>query len=240
MKPLNEDLFKEWLKSGNVTISTLLLETYKQFGLTNDNLVFLIQLKSFVDQGDGFPDISLIAERMQISRESAFKEVHSLINKNVLAIDTKAGEDGKSKDEFSFDLLWEKVLICLKQNKNEKNQMQTEIDSKELYQLFEKEFGRPLSPIEIQTLNMWIDQDNYKPELIQMALREAVLSQVYSLKYIDRILLSWEKKNIKSKDQVEKESQHHRNKKVSMQDSIQTNQPSKPVPMYDWLKEFKD
>lgn len=238
MRPLNKELFKEWLKSGHVTISTLLLQTYKQLGLSNENLVFLIQLKSFVDQGEGFPNINVIADRMKISRDDAFKEVHALINKDVLTINTKVDEEGKSKDEFSFDLLWEKVLLCLKQNNNEKMQMQTEIDSKELYQLFEKEFGRPLSPIEIQTLNMWIDEDHYKPELIQMALREAVLSQVYSLKYIDRILLNWEKKNIRSKDQVEKESKQYRNKKV--QDSISTSQPSKPVPMYDWLKDFKD
>lgn len=237
---MNEALFKEWLKSGNVTISTLLLQTYKQLGLTNDDLVFLIQLKSFADQGEGFSNIHIIAERMRISKEDAFKQVHHLINKNVLTIETKTGDDGKSKDEFSFELLWEKVLLCLKQNEREQEKENTEIQSKELYQLFETEFGRPLSPIEIQTLNMWIDDDQYKPELIQMALREAVLSQVYSLKYIDRILLSWEKKNIRSKDQVEKESQSHRQKKADFQDQSQNSQSVKPVPMYDWLKEFKD
>ena len=40
------------------------------------------------------------------------------------------------------------------------------------------------------------------PELIRLALREAVLNQAYSLKYIDRILLAWERKNITTKEQV--------------------------------------
>ena len=39
------------------------------------------------------------------------------------------------------------------------------------------------------------------PELIRLALR-AVLNQAYSLKYIDRILLAWERKNITTKEQV--------------------------------------
>ncbi|MEC6747157.1 DnaD domain-containing protein [Marinilactibacillus sp. XAAS-LB27] len=237
---MNEALMKKWLKSKNVSISTLLLENYKKIGLTNDQLVFLIQLKSFVDQGEGFPDVSLIAERMELTREAAFKEIHNLINKSVLSIDTKTGQDGKSQDELSFDLLWEKLILLMKQDQERQAQETSGLTSKDLYNLFEQEFGRPLSPIEIQTLNMWIDEDHYDPELIQMALREAVLSQVYSLKYIDRILLSWEKKNIKNKDQVLKESQNHRNNQNKTNDSGQEQASSKPVPMYDWLKEYKD
>nr|WP_244244676.1 DnaD domain-containing protein [Marinilactibacillus kalidii] len=232
---------KKWLKSKNVSISTLLLENYKKIGLNNDQLLFLIQLKSFVDIGEHFPDVSLIAERMQMTREEAFKQIHALINKGVLSINTLTDDDGKSQDELSFDLLWEKIMLSMKQEDERETQEKAELSSKDLYSLFEQEFGRPLSPIEIQTLNMWIDDDHYEPELIQMALREAVLSQVYSLKYIDRILLSWEKKNIKSKDQVLKETQTHRN---AQHNASQTNREesrsSKPVPMYDWLKEFKD
>lgn len=82
-----------------------------------------------------------------------------------------------------------------------------------LYTLFEQEFGRSLSPIELDTLNMWLDDHDYAPELIQMALKEAVLNQVYSLKYIDRILLSWEKKNITTKAQVLEESKKFRQTK---------------------------
>ena len=79
------------------------------------------------------------------------------------------------------------------------------ICGKSLYSIFEAEFGRPLSPIEMETLIMWLEEDRYSVELIQLALREAVLSQVYNFKYIDRILLNWEKKNIRTKEQVEKD-----------------------------------
>ena len=37
-------------------------------------------------------------------------------------------------------------------------------------------------------IGQWLNTDHYSPELIRLALREAVLNQAYSLKYIDRIL----------------------------------------------------
>src|SRR5690625_4495392 len=100
-------------------------------------------------------------------------------------------------------MLREKKIIKKKQEKSEKTIEKEEKEKKNLYSMFESEFGRPLSPIEMETLVMWIEDDKYSPELIQLALREAVLSQVYNFKYIDRILLNWEKKNIRTKKQVE-------------------------------------
>lgn len=86
---------------------------------------------------------------------------------------------------------------------------------------------------------MWLDEDKYPLELIEMALREAVLNQVYSLKYVDRILLNWEKKNIRSKAQVEKESQSYRNKKMADNGQNDQQKPTKPVPLHNWLDDEK-
>ena len=58
--------------------------------------------------------------------------------------------------------------------------------------------------------------------MIQFALREAVLNQAYSLNYIDRILLSWERKNITSKEQVEEEQK--RRKTVYAERKFGTNE----------------
>lgn len=237
---MNDELFKQWIDAGQTTLPTLLLMHYRNIGLTNDDLAVIIQLKSFIDTGEGFPDTELLAQRMHLSKEEAFSSIHQLMNKKVLTIETATNDEGKSQDHFSFDLLWEKLFVYLKQEETKQQTQEEEIQAGELYKLFESEFGRPLSPIEIQTLNMWIDEDQYAPELIQMALREAVLSQVYSLKYIDKILLSWEKKNIRTKEQVQKESKHYRERQQTREMDSQKSQPSKPVPMHNWLKGLKD
>src|SRR5699024_4971131 len=150
-------------------------------------------------------------------------------------------ENGVSQDAYSLSLLWEKLIILLKQNKTQKAEVKKEKSEKNLYTIFESEFGRPLSPIEMETLVLWVEEDKYPPELIEMALREAVLSQVYNFKYIDRILLSWEKKNIRTKEQVEKESKNFRDRTSS--NTLNTNEEkttSDPVPMINWLKDLNN
>lgn len=111
-----------------------------------------------------------------------------------------------------------------------------------VFQSIEVEFGRPLSPIEIETVNLWLHKDNYLPELILLALREAVLNQAYSLKYIDRILLSWERQNIRSAQDVQREQQR---KRMKTQDSSASqgrtkSDPDRPsIPLYHWSNNNK-
>lgn len=111
--------------------------------------------------------------------------------------------------------------------------------AKELYQLFEKEFGRPMSPIENESIGKWIAEDNYDLDVIRLALRESVLNQAYSLRYIDRILLEWERKGIKSKQQAEKAIVSRRNAKVAKQQP----EPEEELPsisLHNWLNPEED
>ena len=83
-----------------------------------------------------------------------------------------------------------------------------------------------------------VEDDKYSPELIQMALREAVCSQVYNFKYIDRILINWEKKNIRTKEQVEKETKNYRERSNTNRVETNDDELSEPVPMINWLKDL--
>lgn len=237
---MNKSPIFEWIKAGTTAVPNYLLKHYTKIGLNNDDLVTLLQLLSLVENGQRFPDSQLLANRLNVSREEAFKAIHQLMTKKVLTIETSSDEEGKSIDEFSFDLLYEKLSLLIDQNLKEVENEKDVLASRNIYQLFEEEFGRSLSAIEIQTLNMWIEEDKYRPELIEMALREAVLNQVYSLKYIDRILLTWEKKNIRTKDQVEKEAKSYRKSKSNDVYNEKSNPDEKPVPMYNWLKDKFD
>lgn len=237
---MNTSPIFEWIKAGTTSVPNYLLKNYTEIGLNNDDLVTLLQLFSLVENGQRFPDSQLLADRLDVSREDAFKAIHQLMTKKVLTIETRSDEEGKSIDEFSFDLLYEKLSALISQNLKETEQEKDVLASKNVYQLFEEEFGRSLSAMEIQTLNMWIEEDKYRPELIEMALREAVMNQVYSLKYIDRILLTWEKKNIRTKEQVEKESKSFRQNKAKDVSIEKSDPDEKPVPMYNWLKDKFD
>ena len=155
-----------------------------------------------------------------------------------MSIETTKDENGVTQDAYSLSLLWEKLIVLLKQEQTKEADVKEEETEKNLYTIFESEFGRPLSPIEMETLVMWVEDDKYSPELIQMALREAVLSQVYNFKYIDRILINWEKKNIRTKEQVEKETKNYRERSNTNRVETNDDELSEPVPMINWLKDL--
>ena len=59
-----------------------------------------------------------------------------------------------------------------------------------IYSLFENEFGRTLTPFEIDTIRDWIDT-GFSIDLIKSALGEAVRNKVRSIRYVDKILLNY-------------------------------------------------
>lgn len=80
---------------------------------------------------------------------------------------------------------------------------------KAAYQLFEGEFARPLSPLEMEKLNAWLIADRWDFNMLKEAMRRAVLHNALNLAYIDKILLRWKREGIASLEQLEaKEGQY--------------------------------
>ncbi|WP_245884552.1 DnaD domain-containing protein [Tumebacillus permanentifrigoris] len=72
----------------------------------------------------------------------------------------------------------------------------------DVYNAFEKEFGRPLSPMEFEEIrDYWLPV--YPRELIVRALREAVLNQARHMKYVNNILVAWWDKKWTTPEAVE-------------------------------------
>lgn len=67
-------------------------------------------------------------------------------------------------------------------------------DFYDLYQAFEQETGKPLSPMQIEELKYMLD--DYKPDLILEALREAASQGKANFAYIQAILKRWRQDNL--------------------------------------------
>lgn len=65
---------------------------------------------------------------------------------------------------------------------------------KEILEILEVEFGRLLSPMEIEVAIAW----KFPVEIVKLAIKEAVTSNNCVMKYIDKILYNWEKSGVKS------------------------------------------
>ncbi|MCS4487393.1 DnaD domain-containing protein [Streptococcus sciuri] len=94
---------------------------------------------------------------------------------------------------------------------------------KDLVKDFERELGRFLSPFEIEELQKTIDEDNTDPEVIRLALREAVLNGKINFKYINAILRNWRHDNLRTVRQVKErldERNHKQTKEVPISDDF--------------------
>lgn len=230
-------ILNEWLSRGQTVIPNVLLENYQQLGISNLQFLLLLQLLAHDQKSQAFPNIGQISSHLNVSEERLYDELNELVNKKIIAVDT-VEEDGKMTDRLSFDLLWDKLENWWLRIQKSESQKKRSISENSLYQVFEEEFGRPLSPIELETIGKWLDEDRYSPDLIYMALRESILNQVYNLNYIDRILLSWEKQNITTKDQVEQKTREFRRKKYEDQESYKSDKQHtghSSVPLINWL-----
>lgn len=73
----------------------------------------------------------------------------------------------------------------------------------ELTEHFAKEFGRPLSPLEVSQLAKW--RSEFPEELILAALARAALQDKRTLAYTGGILANWQKAGVRTVDEIPQE-----------------------------------
>lgn len=225
-----------FLKKGQTTLSNALLDNYRSIGMTHEEFLLWIQLYKASEDGEPFADLGKISKTMELTVDEIYLLLNQLVQKQVLAIQSEKNESGQVKDFYDFLPAFQKIEEVEKERIQSDKSKQYHEKIKELYKMFEIEFGRSLSPIEYQRIGQWIEEDKYELDLIQLALREAVLNQVYSLNYIDRILLSWERKKIHSIAQIEQEQKNRQRKQTKEMDEL----PKGKIPeitLYNWLEE---
>lgn len=74
------------------------------------------------------------------------------------------------------------------------------IQQAEVLELFERGMGRTLSSMEMDRILKWENQ--YGKALVNLALREALAFEARSLNYVEKVLVSWQKKGLSADDIV--------------------------------------
>ncbi|MCJ8011037.1 DnaD domain-containing protein [Paenibacillus sp. KQZ6P-2] len=197
------------LGAGMAVIPYVLLQHYRKLKLSDQETLLLIHLISFkqVEQKD-FPTLEELQDVTGASTQSIAQSLQKLLKAGLISIDEELDAlQNIQYERYNLSGLYEKLGRCLAAQEKRKpvqhiRQKHQEAPDQEeghnLFIIFEKEFGRPLSPMECETISNWIDQDRYPEELIRMALKEAVFAGKVHLRYIDRILLEWSRNRVKT------------------------------------------
>ena len=201
-----------------LVIPKVLLMNYSKLKIDDKSLIVLIYLMN--DETHIF-NPKKISEELQISIPEILQIIDTLSTNDIISIELK--KVGDVREEFiNLEQLYTKLAYLLV---NSEEMTETK-KSSNIYDIFEQEFGRTLSPIEYELINGWLEAQ-FNEEIIIMALKEAVFNGVSNLRYIDKILYEWKKKGLNSKDDVENDRIKFQQKKVEKKELFD----------YDWLNE---
>jgi len=232
------------LVNGSTSISNILLSNYKNIGLTDQETMLVIHLLYFQGKGNLFPAVTELEQRMSLNIEEIMRILQRLVRERYIRIDEKKDEvTGILSEVYNLNPLYEKMAYWIEkvhqQEQIETRKQKTEHQQRNVFQIFEQEFGRPLSPIEIELINAWIDQDHYTNEIILYALKEAVFSNKLNFRYIDKILFEWQRKNLKTVNQLKEHVNKFREKQALSKITVpnEKKDPHSKFEFYNWLEE---
>ncbi len=219
------------LLNDQISIPMKILTNYKSLELNEKELLVILQLHRFSWEGNHFPTPDELVSYLTIDEKECAHILRKLIQKGLLTIEQSENEYQQISEQYSLEPLWKRLYTELDETIPEND----ETGEGTIFILFEQEFGRPLSPFEIEMINTWLDEDQFVPALIKAALRESVLMGKLNFKYIDRILRSWKKKGIHTVEQAREASRKFHQHKTTQQPQPQRKKRDTSI-YYNWLE----
>ena len=210
---------EEYLGDGNIVIPLYILKYFKKFNLTMDEFVFLMYLYNKQDKIDFNPE--KIAEDLNIDIMEVMGYISVLSDKGYLTLDV-IKENSVLDEVINLANFYEKISLLLMMPDKENK------DNTSLFKYVEKELGRSLNSMEIETIKNWLESE-ISESLIKEAIKIAINDGVYSLKYIDKILFDFKSRGIKNVSDI---------KNYQNNDSLNNNDLS--FEDWDWLDDEEE
>ncbi|HOZ89036.1 MAG TPA: DnaD domain protein [Bacilli bacterium] len=204
------------LNTKKFIIAGHLIEVAQNLKLSLDEFLMLV---FFDNNYSKVFDLNLVCQTININEKTALDTFNSLMQKKLITLKTVTDSSGRMNEEVSLDGIYEFF-------QNNFEQVVKEETKTDIYTVFEKEFGRTLSSMDLEIINGWLATGTTE-EMVLGALKEAVYNGVTSLRYIDKIIYEWGKKGFKTMADV----------KVHLEKQKEDNKPTKNLFDYNWIED---
>ncbi len=178
-------------ESKDFVINSNIIKCISEINITLDEfllVLYFINVSCYLDTED-------IKDKLGFSDEKVFNTFNSLLNKKYIEMEVNH-KNNEVIEKVKLDPLYDRLALNKK----------TESKDSDIFAIFESELGRVLSSYEYELINKWLDS-GINEDTIKSALKEAILNNVRSFKYIDKIIYDWNKKGIKKKVKEEKNTE---------------------------------
>ena len=162
----------------------LLINYYKNLYLQENEVMVTLMIDLCLQRNITFVSPDMLALKMNYTVAEIDKIYASLSARGYVVNKTENNKLITSLDGIK-DVLMSQFIM---ENSKKNDTPSEDIDN--IYSLFENEFGRALTPFEIDTIRDWVES-GYTLELIKSALGEAIRNKVRSIRYVDKVLLNY-------------------------------------------------
>ena len=168
----------------------LLLENYKKLKISENELAIIFMIDHLVSQGNPFITADLLSLKMSLDIKEIDNLIADLLTRGFMEYASINGKTVTSLNPLKEKLFSNFAMSVSKETENRKNREEV---LSNIYQAFESSLNRSLQPMEISTIREWVAL-GYSDETIINALKEALSQGKKTLKSVDKILLSWAKR----------------------------------------------
>lgn len=165
----------KWFEKNYIDRISYILSEFETVNLNAEEGLVVLLIQFYNDHRQSI-EVASIAKKLKVDVNRIDEIINSLSEKGYLKVSLTNGSL-----EFNLDGIFEHSEEAMEFNET-------------LFEMFESEFKRPLTQIEMQRLSDWIKM--YELKLISYALREASINKKWSFDYIDKILFDWQRKGL--------------------------------------------
>ncbi len=215
------------LFSGQASIPKYLLDRYVNLGLDDREMLILIHIIA-IGEGGAYISPDALSKKMSASAKEIEEALVRLVEKKIITIEKSWNEEKREWiNHYSFLGLMEELseqwaieqvrLLQAEQSRKSAGPSGTPEQtnppaqpSSNIINIFEHELGRPLTEMECDYIKGW--QHGASEELIIEALRRGVSAGIRNFRYLDSILREWDKKGLRTKEEVLADDLHFQNR----------------------------
>jgi len=164
-----------------------LMEFYKKLSLSENDLAVIFMVKHLLEQKNTLITADLLSIKMNLDTSEIDRILVNLVNKQYIAY-IRSNKGLITSIQPLEEKLSEMYQLEITKDANKKFSEERLIATKNIYEIFEKELGRTLSPVELSLIDEWVNNGYSEDDCID-ALRECLAKRKNSLRAVEKILM---------------------------------------------------
>lgn len=205
-----------------------LIKQFKNYKVSDRAFILLLYL---IEQKVKSLSIADLNETFGWTIQDISQYLHELVEQHLIEINMEK-HMGKYDDQISLVPFFKQIESHY-QKESEIDTINLDLSQYELIPTFEKEFKTSLTTFQLQEIARWKKEEGFSDELILLALQQAVVNGVLNIRYIDRILSTWKRKNIMTYEEAKIDADEFNKKKLDSKNIDEEFIPFE-IPKVDW------